>query len=242
MTPWGRGVILVFSLGRPPSHTRTPQQPGPDMKFRQSVECQFPVMSEEWFSLEYHYALLGALTNLQPKWHGGGEDPRRDLLVGPIACAQRHPGFPRVLKIKTTKGSSFLSIRIPLDKLHETTEIENSIVEINGIRLMIGTKKLAFLKKVSCLRARMVTFKSCLDKEDFTRKVIQDLSEKEIKAQVRIEKIKTLFIKNKKIVGFSVILNNLSPEDSLKIQSLGMGGRVHMGCGFFVPFNPKYLA
>jgi CRISPR-associated protein Cas6 len=42
-------------------------------------------------------------------------------------------------------------------------------------------------------------------------------------------------IKGKKILGFGLTLKNLSPEDSMKILTHGLGGRRHMGCGIFSP-------
>lgn len=37
------------------------------------------------------------------------------------------------------------------------------------------------------------------------------------------------------VVGFQVILSNLSSKASLALQGKGLGGRHHMGCGSFVP-------
>jgi hypothetical protein len=43
----------------------------------------------------------------------------------------------------------------------------------------------------------------------------------------------------KTIVGFSVIIQGLTAEESLTIQEQGLGGRSKMGCGFFVPWNAR---
>ncbi len=50
-----------------------------------------------------------------------------------------------------------------------------------------------------------------------------------------------LTVKDKKIVGFSLIAHGLSDEDSIKLQSHGIGGRRGMGCGIFNPIiiSPK---
>jgi CRISPR-associated protein Cas6 len=37
------------------------------------------------------------------------------------------------------------------------------------------------------------------------------------------------------IVGFSLMLHALAPEDSLRMQAAGLGTARHLGCGIFVP-------
>jgi CRISPR-associated protein Cas6 len=46
-------------------------------------------------------------------------------------------------------------------------------------------------------------------------------------------------IHGKAIVGFSVIVQGLTGEESLKLQEQGLGGRGKMGCGFFVPVKER---
>jgi CRISPR-associated protein Cas6 len=46
-----------------------------------------------------------------------------------------------------------------------------------------------------------------------------------------------LRIHGKRIVGFSVIIQGLTAEESMKLQEHGLGGRGKMGCGFFVPLK-----
>ncbi len=48
-----------------------------------------------------------------------------------------------------------------------------------------------------------------------------------------------LRIHGKTIVGFSVIIQGLTAEESIRIQEGGLGGRAKMGCGFFMPFWVK---
>ncbi|HMZ67064.1 MAG TPA: type I-MYXAN CRISPR-associated protein Cas6/Cmx6, partial [Leptospiraceae bacterium] len=45
---------------------------------------------------------------------------------------------------------------------------------------------------------------------------------------------KTSRIHGKEIVGYPVLLTNLDPDESIKIQINGIGGRRKMGCGNFV--------
>ncbi|MEM7759892.1 MAG: type I-MYXAN CRISPR-associated protein Cas6/Cmx6, partial [Cyanobacteria bacterium P01_A01_bin.40] len=40
------------------------------------------------------------------------------------------------------------------------------------------------------------------------------------------------------IVGFSVVVKNLTPEAAIKLQAYGLGGKRRMGCGVFSPNLP----
>ncbi len=48
-----------------------------------------------------------------------------------------------------------------------------------------------------------------------------------------------LRIHGKTIVGFSVIIQGLTAEESVTVQEQGLGGRSKMGCGFFMPWSCK---
>jgi CRISPR-associated protein Cas6 len=47
---------------------------------------------------------------------------------------------------------------------------------------------------------------------------------------------KVIKIKTYSVVGFSLVVTDLSDEDSLKLQIFGLGGKHHMGCGIFTLF------
>lgn len=49
-----------------------------------------------------------------------------------------------------------------------------------------------------------------------------------------IGKRRTIRIRDKEVVGYEVILEGLTADESLAIQTTGLGGRRHMGCGVFV--------
>ena len=93
------------------------------------------------------------------------------------------------------------------------------------------------------LYSRIVTFRNSLDVGKFLETANRDLAEKEISASLEIPKEersrhrRIITIKGKKIVGFSLIAHGLSDEDSLKLQSEGLGGRRSMGCGIFNPIR-----
>lgn len=44
-------------------------------------------------------------------------------------------------------------------------------------------------------------------------------------------------IKGLKIVGYPLIVQGLTADESLRLQEVGLGGRTRIGCGFFVPYR-----
>lgn len=98
-------------------------------------------------------------------------------------------------------------------------------------------------------RDRCVT-KRYLDPAEFLAAVRRDLERRDIHAQADLPlheagphkgepRRHILHIHGKKIVGFSVMIQGLTAEESLTLQEQGLGGRSKMGCGFFVPHTPR---
>ena len=50
-----------------------------------------------------------------------------------------------------------------------------------------------------------------------------------------------LRIKGKRVIGYALQVAGLTAEESVRLQELGLGGRTRMGCGFFVPYQPRLL-
>ena len=42
-------------------------------------------------------------------------------------------------------------------------------------------------------------------------------------------------VKGQKIVGYALVVSGLDADESVRLQERGLGGRTHMGCGFFLP-------
>ncbi|MCA9037647.1 MAG: hypothetical protein KDA91_21080, partial [Planctomycetaceae bacterium] len=84
--------------------------------------------------------------------------------------------------------------------------------------------------------SRLVTIKGFMDAESFAQAVRRQLDALEISERVilTIGKRRTIKIRDKEVVGFEVILEGLTAEESIVLQEQGLGGRRHMGCGVFV--------
>ena len=109
-------------------------------------------------------------------------------------------------------------------------------IDIFGRKISLGVPSVHNLTPADSLRARLVTIKGYFQPEPFREAVRRQLDKLEVgQCEIIVGRQRTLRIKRNEIVGFETTLADLSPEDSLKISSHGIGGRRHMGCGFFVP-------
>lgn len=54
--------------------------------------------------------------------------------------------------------------------------------------------------------------------------------------------LRSIRIKDKNVLGYGVVIEGLSNEDSLKLQGHGLGGRKHFGCGWFYPVKEDNYA
>ncbi|EMY79471.1 hypothetical protein LEP1GSC060_2313 [Leptospira weilii serovar Ranarum str. ICFT] len=101
------------------------------------------------------------------------------------------------------------------------------------------------MKPHKILYSRLVTIKGHTEEADFLDSVQDKLRKLDITCETLLFRgnisennqrsiRKTIRIHDKEVVGFPVLLLNLSPQDSIKIQQIGVGGRRKMGCGHFV--------
>jgi CRISPR-associated protein Cas6 len=119
-----------------------------------------------------------------------------------------------------------------------------------GQRLTIGTHEIQLLipqisqlQPTDKLRSRLVTIKGFQEPGAFLEAAQRQLDTLSIQGHLSIPlnldgepSRKTIKIKRYSVVGFALEITNLSDEDSIKLQMLGLGGKHRMGCGIFTPF------
>ncbi|MBK4731071.1 type I-MYXAN CRISPR-associated protein Cas6/Cmx6 [Oxynema sp. CENA135] len=202
------------------------------------IELHFPTRGRTWFADQNH-RLLGAIAKQHPTLHH-----LEGLAINTISGIPDKQG-----NIELTKRSR-LSLRCPSQSLLPVLTLAGTTLTIDGRSLSLEDPKIRPLRPVSELKARLVTIKHPSGKfknvtpEWFLGACNRQLQALGIEASVGIpadEKEeparKTLRIKRQTIVGYSVIVANLLPKDSVLLQAKGIGGKRRMGCGYFVPFR-----
>jgi CRISPR-associated protein Cas6 len=158
------------------------------------------------------------------------------------------PGIPdRAGMIYLNRGSK-LRLRCPSEEVQTWYRLlQNQVLDIQGHLIRLVQPRITLPETSDKLMARLVTFKlSAIDHADVPRYFLEScqkgLDKLEIKGKAFIPSDadgnlarRTLQVKDKKILGYGVAIEGLSPDDSLKLQWYGLGGRQHFGCGWFYP-------
>ncbi|MFH1918301.1 MAG: type I-MYXAN CRISPR-associated protein Cas6/Cmx6 [Planctomycetota bacterium] len=126
---------------------------------------------------------------------------------------------------------------------------------MNGSRIRIGVPQTRVLVPAARLYSRLVVIKGFLDPEPFLEAARRQLAALEIRgepslipqpeiAAANLDKPagthssylrRTVRIRDKEIVGFALRVQDLTAEESIRLQEEGLGGRRRFGCGVFVP-------
>ena len=192
-----------------------------------AIDLRFLIQSRGSIPADHSYALVGAVSRLVPEAHGGN-----GYALAPIAGRQVGGR-----QMKLTDNSRFV-VRTTPDLIQRFLPLAGKTIDIFGSKLQLGVPSVHQLEPNDALRARLVTIKGFFKPEPFKEAVRRQLDKLEIgDCEIVVGKQRTLRIKRNEIVGFETTLQQLSPNDSLVIATHGIGGRRHMGCGFFVPIQ-----
>lgn len=207
------------------------------------LEIQFALRGKT-LPADHGYALYSAVKkSLQDSEH---ETLPKDLPEEIHLCTI--PGVPdRAGMIYLNRGSRF-RLRCPSDQMQLWYRFfQNQVFDIQGHLIRLVQPRITLPEVSDTLASRLVTFKlNAIDHAEVPRYFLEScqkgLERLAIKGQAFIPSDpngdlarRTLQVKDKKILGFSVAVEGLSDEDSLKLQWHGLGGRQHFGCGWFYP-------
>ena len=197
------------------------------------VDLCFPVLGAQ-IPADHGYLLYSAVSRLLPAAHqadGYGIHPIRGRQLG-----------GRTLQLTE---HSRLVIRTEAEQIARFLPLAGKQLCLLDRNLRIGVPQVRSLVPAVALRSRLVTIKlpdvaaqsADAAAEAFRAAALRQLGELGIsaEAQLSLGKRRTLRIKDKEVVGYEVLVEGLTAEESIVIQERGLGGRRRMGCGVFVP-------
>jgi len=198
------------------------------------ISVSFPIQGQK-LPADHGYLLYSAITELIPQSH---ELPADEKWLG-VEMISGIP-FDKGLIALPTRNAR-LKLRIPADRYGEVIPLAGKRIDISGHPIRLGIPTAKPLRPAASLYSRIVTFRNSMEVPKFLETAEKEFAEKQIKATLKVPKDgrgrhrRIITIKGKKVVGFSLVAHGLSDEDSLKLQSFGIGGRRAMGCGIFNP-------
>ena len=195
------------------------------------VNVHFPVQGRQ-LPADHGYALYSAITRQLPALHGA-----------PWLGLELLSGIPwrEGIIVLPTRGAH-LRLRIPADRYGHVLPLAGRRLDIAGHTIRLGIPTARPLTPAPSLYARCVTIKKFTDPEPFLDAARRQLDALAVTATLELPtdeqgrpRRRIITIQGKHVVGFSLAAHDLSDEDSLLLQSAGIGGRRAMGCGLFNP-------
>lgn len=199
------------------------------------IDLAFPVLATEHLPADHGYHLYAALTRLLPVLHesnGIGVHP----IVGRMIGGRQMQLAP----------FSRLILRAPAESIGALLPLSGKQLRVADRNVRVGVPQVYPLRGDPTLLSRLVTIKFTQcdrstpippDATGFLAAARRQLDALDVSGEIRLTlgKRRTLRIKDKEIVGYQVTIAGLSESESLTIQTQGLGGRRHMGCGVFAP-------
>ena len=199
------------------------------------VDLSFRLVATSPIPADHGYPLYSCLSRILPEIH-----QRNPLAIHPIRG--RLVGD----RLMSLIPQSRLAIRTPHEQVPDLIPLAGKVLSLGTTRLQLGSPEVRALVAAPALRSRLVVIKikeapsaADLTPDLFTAALRRQLATLGVSSEIdlRLGKRRSLRIKGKEVVGYEVMLAQLSPEESLTIQERGLGGRHRMGCGVFVPVS-----
>ena len=128
-----------------------------------------------------------------------------------------------------------LAIRLPPHMVAAASVLEGKQLDVAGSILSLGAAKARALQAYPTLHAKLA--QGAEDETDFLQVVQAHFAALEISAKTICGKRNTLNDGRQTISGFSLVVHDLKPEASLRLQCAGMGEVKRFGCGIFMPYK-----
>lgn len=194
------------------------------------LDLEFPVSSASGIKVDHGYHLYAGLSRTLVTVHS-----ENGIAVHPIRGTQFGNRMLQLMPWSSVK------IRSPQEKIADLIALSGKSIDVGDHKVRLGVPQLHALEPAAVLRSRLVTIKGFQDAATFVEAVRRQLNALEVSEQaiLTVGKRRTIRIREKEVVGFEVILEGLTAEESIAVQETGIGGRRHMGCGVFVPMATK---
>jgi CRISPR-associated protein Cas6 len=177
----------------------------------------------ETLPVDYPYALWGELIKLIPQL---GE--HESVGVVPLRMAESKEGM---LLPKRAK----LVLRLPLELAEVVSGLTQQQLRVAGSELQLGSCKTRPIQHYPTLHAHLVT--GAEDEVEFMAEVESALAAMKVRASLICGQRRSLKDGEREIRGYSLVLHDLTPEGSLRVQYAGLGKERRFGCGIFVPYK-----
>lgn len=189
------------------------------------IDLQFQVFGKT-LKVDHGYAIFSAVSEILPDFHD-----TENVAAGLIRGKYIGDGLLSIAP------SSLLVFRLPVDFVAQYINLAGKTLDIDGYKLRVGVPNSRILVPATALYSHLVTTKNGQDQKRFEREIANQLNKLACKGKVSVGKRRTFNVHGRQVVGYSVLVSELTADESITVQENGLGGRCKMGCGFFAPLR-----
>lgn len=129
-----------------------------------------------------------------------------------------------------------LILRAPMEHVEAAAELTGKTLQVAGHELEVLSMEQRPLLALETLFSLYNVIEAGMDEGAFMRSVVEELAEMGIRPRKMLPgKGRGMRSSEGKLQTSSLMIAELTPEESLKIQHHGIGQHQHMGCGLFIP-------
>lgn len=128
-----------------------------------------------------------------------------------------------------------LVLRLPSALAECAAALSGRQLDIEGSPLILGAGKLREIQPYSTLHAQLVA--GADDEIEFMEGVAAELAALGVEGQLICGMRRSLCGSQQSVRGYGLVIHDLKPEASLRLQYAGLGAGRHLGCGIFVPYK-----
>ena len=186
--------------------------------------------------VDHAYVLMRAIADRLP-WFA--EEPRLGIHSIHVAGSQNgwerpaHGTHSHLMLSRRTK----LVIRVPRERQEALTlALRGATLDLAGCPLTLGEAKPRFLSKETTLFSRYLVCHPGEGEGDFLARMASELAGLDIRLRKALcGKSLTIATPDGGLECRSLLLADLAPEESLRLQRHGLGPHRTLGCGLFIP-------
>lgn len=129
-----------------------------------------------------------------------------------------------------------MRLRLPRHRLDDARELVGKKLDVSGHQLEVGKSEVFLLSSLSTLFARYVITDEAKDETRFLEEAAQQLQAIDIPCRKMLGGIShRMVFPDGDIFTRSLMVADLEPEQSVRLQQIGLGEGRTIGCGLFIP-------
>ena len=129
-----------------------------------------------------------------------------------------------------------MRLRVPKNRLQDAQALSGQTLDIEGHPLEIGKSDVSMLSSLPTLFSRYVVTGAEFDEMQFLEDVARELKAMDIPCRKMLGGIThTMNFPDGQVFTRSLMVADLEPEQSVRLQQIGLGEGRTIGCGLFLP-------